>query len=204
MYSQKAEKSCGIACIIMVNFKMKKWQMATAVAAVPVGGIPALPVAGSAIQGAVKSEEQVDAAYAKVTGRPYRGTTDTDATILPKVLNQLEIGKWVGRYVPAKQVADTIIARPFSDTPCIALVHWRAGGGHFVVCDNVVKNGASISADFCDPWDGAVRTVPLHRGQSVVYQVKDQPDGLDFGQPHKKYGSSSTADMDGWLVYRNG
>jgi hypothetical protein len=37
-----------------------------------------------------------------------------------------------------------------------------------------------------------------------VYQVKDQPDGLDFGQPHKKYGSSSTADMDGWLVYRNG
>lgn len=151
VYGQKAERSCGIACVIMVNFKLKKWQLAAAVSAVPAetiipgGTLMAAPATIAAVNAAVKSEEEVDAAYSKATGRPYRGTTDTDATMLPRVLNQLNIGRWTATYIPANKLVDMILDRPFKDSPCIALVHWRpssGGGGHFVVCDNVVQGSS--------------------------------------------------------------
>lgn len=202
VYGQQSDASCGIACVIMVNFKMKKGQLAAAAASVPGGGVFSVPVVAGAFAGAVKSEEEVDAAYAKVSGQPYTGSTYTYADVLPKVLNKLNIGTWTSKCVPATQVADTIISRAGSNTPCITLVHWRAGGGHFVVCDNVVRTGNGTEADFCDPWDAAVRTISLRPGQSILYQsaAVNQP-GLDLGQ-HKSYASCSTADMDGWIVYQ--
>ena len=203
VYGQKAERSCGIACIVMVNFKLKKWQLAAAVSAAPAGLLAAAPGTIAALSGAVKSEEEVDAAYAKVTGHPYLGNTDTFATILPLVLNKLDIGRWVGKCIPFDKLADTIIDRTLTP-PFITLVRWRSGGGHFVVCDNVVSWGKQVFADFCDPWDAAVRTLPLSRGQDdIVYQAQDQP-GLELGQTHKTYSSNKTGDMNGWIVYRAG
>ena len=204
VYSQKAEASCGIACIIMVNFKLKKWQLAAAASALPAGVLVAAPGAVAAFSATVKSEEEVDAAYSKVTGSPYKGTTYTYASVLARVLNELNIGRWTARCIPSRQLAGTILDSTATGAPFITLVHWRKGGGHFVVCDNVVSGSSgSGSADFCDPWDAAVRTLPLSRGHNVVYQAQDQP-GVDFGQTHKKYSAASTADMDGWIVSRTG
>jgi hypothetical protein len=204
VYSQKAEASCGIACIIMVNFKLKKWQLAAAASAVPAAGLAAAPSAAVAFAGAVKSEEEVDAAYTKVSGHPYKGATYTYAQVLPKVLNQLGIGRWEAKCLHSDALAGAILDRAPMGYPFIALVHWRDdGSGHFVVCDNVVVRPSGASADFCDPWDAAVRTLPLTRDEEIVYQAQDQP-GVDLGQAHHKYSAASTADMDGWIVYRAG
>ena len=101
VYSQQAENSCGIACVIMVNFKMKKWKLAVAASAASAGIVAAAPGMVSAVSDTMRSEKEVDAAYAKVIGRPYDGSADSDATLLPQVLNQLSIGRWQSEYVPA-------------------------------------------------------------------------------------------------------
>jgi hypothetical protein len=156
-----------------------------------------------AFDAAVKSEEAVYAAYSKVSGHPYTGTTYTGAIFLARVLNELGIGHWKAKCYRANKLADEILRQAFMGPPFIVLVHWRTGGGHFVTCDDVVHEKAEISADLCDPWDAAVRTVPLHKGQMIVYQATDQP-GWDLGQTHKKYGAASTGDVDGWIIYRTG
>ncbi len=202
VYGQQAEDSCGIACMLMVNFKLKKWQLAGAAAAAP-SGVFAFANAAVAFESAVKSEPEVYAAYSKVSGQPYKGDTYTYATILPGVLNNLDIGTWSARCVASNKVADTILDRSFMGPPFIILVHWRSGAGHFVMCDNIVQDKAGTTAYICDPWDAAVRSVTLRRGQPLTYQAQEQA-GWDLGQARKKYGAPSTGAMDGWLVYRTG
>jgi hypothetical protein len=186
----------------MVNFKMKKMAMASAAAtfaANPIAGIPAL---GLATLDAVKRETEVYEAYAKVTGIPYDGTSDTDALKLPQVLNQLNIGSWTATWVASTALAGQILDK-YSKYPFITLVHWRAdGGGHFVTCDNVARSAAGATADFCDPWDTSVRTLPLVRGQEIAYRVGHESGQVDLGQTHYAYSRRHTADMDGWIIYR--
>ena len=109
VYGQQASNSCGIACVMMVNFKMKKWQLAAALTTAPAGGA-AVPAIGFNIASAIKLESQVDAAYAKATGKPYDGSTDTRATQLPKVLNNLGIGEWIAECYTGGNLADKIIS----------------------------------------------------------------------------------------------
>ena len=203
VYSQQAQNSCGIACVIMVNFKLKKWKLAVAASAASAGIVAAAPGMVMAVTDTMRSEKEVDAAYAKVTGQPYDGSTDSDARLLPQVLNQLLIGRWQTEFVPANRLADNIINRSkFSSAPFIALVHWRGGAGHFVTCDNVVTVNGTTWADFCDPWDGSVRTLALRSGESITYHAKTEPGYMDFMGQRNTYASRVTAAMDGWIVYQ--
>jgi len=202
VYGQQADNSCGIACVIMVNFKMKKWEVASAAATVASNPIVGFPALGLATYDAVKRETEVYGAYSKVTGQKYDGTTYTDATVLPRVLNELSIGRWVAACVTARDLAGSILDK-YSRWPFITLVHWRAGGGHFVICDNVEKSGTGGSADFCDPWDTSVRTLTLVRGRAITYQVEHATGQVDLGQTHYAYANAAKkADMDGWIIYR--
>ncbi len=203
VYSQRDDNSCGIACVIMVNFKLKKWQLAGA-AAVGMAAPGLGPMASRfAVNSALKSEDEVDAAYARVTGKPYNGHEYTFATKLKNVLNELNIGTWKAEAVNQTALADKIatVSPDCGGAPAILLVNWRAGGGHFVVCDLFRKNSDGMVADVCDPWDGAVRTIALVSGQPVTYLAQPES-GIDFGQSHRNYGSGNSGSMNGWIIYR--
>ena len=202
VYGQQAGKSCGIACVMMVNFKMKKWQLAASLSSAP-AGIAALPGIGYNVASAIKLESQVYAAYGKATGKKYDGSADTFATQLPKVLNNLGIGVWTAECYADRDLADTIIGSVggADPAPVILLVHWLNGGGHFVVCDTVVRAGAQTFMDICDPWDTAVRTVQITSGTPIAYDVNRATDLIDLGQSHKDH-NASAGDMDGWIIRR--
>lgn len=101
VYSQEAENSCGMASIMMINFKQKKGGMMTGLAtaghaaSVPViGQAMAGPIAAAAINYAVTTEPTVYKAYTKVTGTPYDGSDYSDAKFFPQVLKDLGLGEW--------------------------------------------------------------------------------------------------------------
>ncbi|CAN5213713.1 hypothetical protein BH11PSE2_BH11PSE2_20990 [soil metagenome] len=203
VYGQQASNSCGIACIMMVNFKMKKLNLFSAMAEVP-GGMLGAPLVAFNVADAVKLEKQVYAAYAEVSGGAYDGSADTDGRILPQVLNKLGIGTWVcenykGTDLPAK--ISRLVGGKHA-APVILLVHWRGDkSGHFVVCDTVVKSDTGTTADFCDPWDAVVRTVPLTGGSQIIYNVGKVEGLVDLGQSRNDHGTSK-GDMDGWIIHR--
>ena len=205
VYGQQASDSCGIASIMMVNFKMKKWQLAAALSTAPAGGV-ALPVIGFNVESAIKLEKQVYGAYSAVSGRPYHGDTGTKPTVLAQVLNKLGIGTWVAERHTDGALAGKIIdvvGSPAKPTPAILAVYWRGTGGHAIVCDNVMRTATGGTADFCDPWDTSVRTLTLTRGSPIVYDVGKQDGLIDFGRSHNDY-TPSTGDMDSWIIFRVG
>jgi hypothetical protein len=73
-----------------------------------------------------------------------------------------------------------------------------------VVCDTVKRTGTETLADFCDPWDAAVRTVTLTAGRPIVYEETKQAESFSFGQTHRDYGQSQTGDLLGCIIYRTG
>jgi hypothetical protein len=189
VYKQGAVNSCGIASVIMVNFKVKKWRIAAAALSIP-SPMLAVPSMGAAVSSTIKSEQEVDAAYAKVTGQPYDGTTYTDALQLQTVLSELGIGKWVCEFFSQTQLAKKISQLVGSPTgfPVITHVMWNSGGAHFVVCDTVVRTQGKVYADMCDPGDASANTVALIDGQPIPYQDA----------------TGSQGSLSGWIVYRKG
>ena len=167
--------SCGIASIIMVNFKMKKHLVVAGVAAgaavssVPIlGGFVGGQLASAFIDNAVKTEPEVYRIYTSVTGSAYDGSAYSDALKFPSVLLQLGLGDWEcvfvgegGFYAAAKAATD-------SGTPVIGHVVWNSGGAHFVVIDEVHSTfGGKLCV--CDPWDGELRLVSATSGSPVNY-----------------------------------
>jgi hypothetical protein len=209
VYSQEAEQSCGLACVIMTNFKMKKWMLEGAMVAGAVPGIGPIvgPIASKyARDSAIKAEKEVYKAYAKVSGQPYNGSTTTNATILPKVLNELGIGTWTSTCLSATAIADSIKTNFSGSTgaPMILLLHWTSGSGHFVVCDSVSKSGGDVYANICDPWDGQVRTPKLSSGQETTYTTDAPGFHVDFFQTHHDYAKVDVGKADGWVICRTG
>ena len=200
VFSQGGKKSCGIACVIMTNFKMKKWDLACSLASAP-AGISSAPIIKMSFDSAVKAEKEVYEAYAKVTGSPYNGTTDTFVAKLAAVLNKLNIGTWRAEWIGGEDMADTFsrLVGP-GKPPVIALVHWAVSGGHFVVCDTIGTTLGGKVADFCDPWDGALRTVRLVSGSPITYSAQADPAQIDMGRSHFQYASPDVGDADGWVI----
>ena len=200
VYSQQAQASCGIACVIMTNFKMKKWDLARSLSTSP-AGLVAAPAIKMSLDSAVKVEEEVYAAYARISGKPYNGSTYTHVAQLAPLLNQLGIGTWQADCMAGATMAERFkqLVGP-GKAPIIALVHWSDAGGHFVVCDTIAKSGRETVADICDPWDGALRTVTLTSGQPINYVAQSEPNQVDMGQKHFQYGSRSHGEADGWII----
>ena len=202
VYGQQASNSCGIACVMMVNFKMKKWRLAASLSSAP-AGIAALPSIGFNVASAIKLESQVYTAYTKVTGKKYDGTADTFAEELPKVLNNLGIGTWIAECYAPEDLSAVImncVGGP-DGAPVIVLVGWHSGGGHFVVCDTVVRSGSEVFADVCDPWDTAVRTVRLTSEFAVGYDANKATDLIDLGRKHNDHHGNWGA-MNGWIIHQ--
>jgi hypothetical protein len=203
VYSQEKQNSCGMASIMMVNFKMKKGLMlagmaaGSAVSVVPViGGQVGQSLSKAAVNAAVKTEQEVYQEYTKVTGSPYDGSSYSDATHFPKVLGNLGLGQWelvqLGTGL-AKAIKDTTDA----GAPCIGHVVWDSGGAHFVVIDENHLGYGCVN----DPWDGNVHVTRMSDGKEIRYDASDCV-GWTIGGKKNDYPTGSTGRFSGWLVRR--
>lgn len=182
-HQQEKVNSCGIACILMVNFKMKKGLMATGVAAgaalnvVPVvGGYLGVQMTKQAVDYAVKTEPVVYKTYSDVVGSPYDGTAYTDGMKHPEVLNRLGCGNWETVFVGESGMPAAILAAVAAGAPCIVHVVWDSKGAHFVVVDDVLGAGIT-TAMVNDPGDGDVYPTMMTAGTKVRYRGKGTMSG---------------------------
>ncbi|MDB5414947.1 MAG: hypothetical protein JWR10_3282 [Rubritepida sp.] len=175
---QDQVNSCGIACILMVNFKIKKGLMAAGISAG--SSVSAVPIPGASYVGAtlskaavgwaVKSEPEVYKIYGQVVGTIYDGTSYTDCQNHPAVLVRLGLGNWECVYVGQAGMASAVKAAVSAGAPCIAHVTWKAGGAHFVCIDDVYSPLGTAYACVNDPGDGEVVVTELPGSGSVPYR----------------------------------
>ena len=190
VYSQENSNSCGIACVRMVVFKTNKFRP-------------------QAI--ALRSEQSIDADYARVAGIPYDGSTYSNATLLFQLLNRFTTDTWVAEYVGPNAIAQKLIdcvgvgGSPAAATgaPVIVLVGWSAGGAHFVVVDSVNTSGGKHYASVCDPWDGNVHITEFTAGQPFNYTGAPVPWSWSVGAPEHDYaGGASSGASNGWIIHK--
>lgn len=189
---QEQVNSCGIACILMLNFKIKKGLMAagmragSAISAIPLPGASyvGLTLSRSAIDMAVKSEPEVYKIYGDVVGTIYDGTSYTNCNRYPAVLAKLGLGLWNAVFVGEAGVAAAMKAAVKAGAPCIAHVVWGSGGAHFVCVDDVFSglSGTEYAA-VNDPSDAAVILTAIKDGTSIKYR-------------------DNTGTFSGWMVTR--
>ncbi len=190
---QEAVNSCGIACILMINFKMKKALLASrlaagaAVSAVPIPGASYLgaTMAQQAKDWALQTEPEVYKIYGDVVGTTYDGTSYTRATKHPPVLNKLGLGLWSADWVGASAMGLAIKEAIAGGAPCIVHVTWAAGGAHFVCIDDVFTSpGGTEYAAVNDPSDGEVNLTQITDGATISYL-------------------NNTGSFSGWIVKRS-
>ncbi|WP_426954307.1 hypothetical protein [Muricoccus radiodurans] len=206
VYSQQKQNSCGIACIMMINFKMKKKHMlagvateaALATAGGAIGAALGVTYCNSAIDNAVKSEPHVYAEYTKVTGSPYDGSSYSDADQFPAVLANLGLGKWECVDLGEKGVGSEACLSDGAGAPMIALVEWKKGGSHFVLVDGYTRNSGLV----CDPWDGEVHVTPMPFSRAITYNAGDAPLGWSLSSPIYNYPKGETGKFNGVVVRR--
>lgn len=193
--------SCGIASILMLNFKVKKHLMlagieaGAAVSTVPiVGGFVGSQLVRASVDYAVKSEPEVYKIYGSVIGSTYDGSSYTYATKHPPVLKQLGLGEWEGVYIGPNAMYDAIKATVESGYPCIVHCAWNSGGAHFMVVDGVHATSIAV----CDPWDGELRIVDAASNTPIKYDPSSTF-SFSFGERHE-YDSASPGQLSGWIV----
>ena len=184
---QEMVNSCGIACILMINFKMKKGLMLAGMAAgaqvsvVPmIGSYLGPTLAKSAFDYAVKSEPEVYKIYGDVVGTVYDGTSYTNGLKHPEVLRRLGLGNWECVNVGEGGMADAVKAAVAGGAPCIVHVVWDGGGAHFVCVDDTAGSGNNY-AMMNDPGDGDVHPTLLKAGGTTRFK---------------------TGKMSGWIIRR--
>jgi hypothetical protein len=132
---------------------------------------------------AVKTEPQVYKIYGDVVGSVYDGTSYTNATKHPEVLNRLGLGNWECFWAGPDGIAAAIQAQAKAGVPCIVHVKWKAGGAHFVCIDDVYSPFGSPYACVNDP--------ARRRGGG---------DGAECGSPVSYLDNSGS--FSGWIVRR--
>jgi hypothetical protein len=208
VYAQEQKNSCGIASVMMVNFKEKKGLIAAAAstAAIPIVGSAIAPaLTKAALKSAIAVETEVYKAYAEVSGKAYDGSAYTYTDDLAKVLNKLGIGTWEDKFVGENSVAGAVLdsLTGGSEHPIILLTNWKAdGGGHFVVCDEVHDFMGTKYACICDPWNGDVVITSFKRGEAFNYTAKDPFGSWDLGGKKHSYAAPQESKMNGWVVRR--
>ncbi len=183
--------SCGIACILMVNFKLKKGLMAAGMAAgaafsvVPIPGASyvGLTMSQQAKNLALKTEPEVYKVYGDIVGSVYDGTSYTDALNHPAVLAKLGLGSWECFWAGPNAMATAIKDAIKGGAPCIVHVKWASGGAHFVCVDDVVGAFGTDYATVNDPGDADVYVTSIADGGPVSYR-------------------DNTGSFSGWIVRR--
>lgn len=207
VYGQEKDCSCGIASIIMINFKMKKGRIAAAAstASIPVIGPAIAPaLTGLALKDAVAAEEEVYKTYSEVSGTKYDGSTYTWSDQLPKVMNKLGIGTWKDKFVGESGVAGAILDSVDSNSyPILLHTTWNVGGGgHFIVCDQVHDFMGTKYACICDPWNGDVVITSFEKGKIFNYTGKDPAGSWSIGGIKHSYDTPNPGKMSGWVIQR--
>lgn len=177
-YAQEQSDSCGIACSIMVNFKLKAGSIGLGTLAHALfpsfGGITGKLLDRSAKSTAVLAEQEV---Y-KSVGPHYSGTTGTTGDQVASILNRLHIGTWEGHNrFPTERIGAEILASYKQGWPTIIGNSWYksakhkslAGGGHWVVVDTINEFGGTLYASICDPLTGNVHVTPFEVGKPFRY-----------------------------------
>lgn len=173
---QDEENSCGIASILMVNFKQKKHLMAAGVATgslLSIGGGAIGSYVGSELSGyslkqAVKDEPEIYKIYSDVTGSLYDGTTYSNALKFPEVLSRLGLGAWVCFNAGESGFFDTAKASTDAGKPVIGHIKWAGNKcAHFVVIDDAHDDSLSV----CDPGGGELRIIRAKSGAIVKYHA---------------------------------
>lgn len=171
---QEKVNSCGIACILMINFKLKKGLMAagmaagSAVSVIPIPGASyvGLTLSKGAVDMALRSEPEVYKVYGGVVGTAYDGNSYTDALKHPAVLAKLGLGRWECAWVGPGGMSAAVKAAVAAGAPCIAHVVWGSGGAHFVCIDDVYGSSACVN----DPSDGDVIVTAMGDGSVIQYR----------------------------------
>ena len=199
-----SSNSCGIASILMTNFKEKKHLMVAGIsagAAISSSGVPGGTYIGGqlsqmAIDQAVKEEPEIYKIYTAVTGSLYDGSSYSNALNFPEVLRQLGLGTWEcvnvgegGFFAAAKASTD-------KGHPVIGHVAWNGGGAHFVCIDEAHDSTISV----CDPWDAELRIVDAKAGSPINYDPSGWVWSFSLGGNRHKYGTPSPGKFSGWIV----
>lgn len=199
-----SSNSCGIASMLMINFKQKKHLMAaglSAGAAISSSGVPGGTYIGGqlsklALEQAVKEEPEIYKIYSDVTGSIYNGSSYSDAMKFPEVLRRLGLGTWSCDWVGPGGFYDAAKASTDKGVPVIGHVTWNSGGAHFVVVDDT--HGGTVTV--CDPWDGEVHIPDAKPGQTINYDPSGWVWSFSLGGNRHKYDAASPGTFSGWIV----
>jgi hypothetical protein len=173
VYAQERPNSCGMASVLMINFKVKKAAMmagigaAAAVSSVPIiGSTVGATMARAALDYAVKSEPYVYQHYTAVTGTPYDGSEGSQPGPRAQVLTNMGCGQWRKRDLAStSDLPAAIRAGLAGGAPVMIGVDWDGGGAHAMVVDGAHGDNLLI----CDPWDGELRVVSAPDGSPLRY-----------------------------------
>lgn len=196
--SQDKDMSCGMASIVMINFKIKKGLMFAGMAAgaqlsasgIPGGSFVGQSLSRAAIDYAVKSESEVYKLYEKHKGSAHDfNTTGASPGLYPKVLADLGLGAWERVDVGETGVVQAAIDGTASGNPVMLGVTFDNGAGHAVVCDETHDFFGSKYLCICDPWDGELYIVSGTPGAALRYDASSKPisTGTIFGGTAHKF-----------------
>lgn len=199
--SQDKDMSCGMASIVMMNFKIKKGLMFAGMAAgaqlsasgIPGGSYVGQTLSKAAFDYAVKSEQEVYKIYDKYEGGTHNfDTTGATPSFYPNVLADLGLGQWERVSVGEAGIAQAAIDATANGSPCMLGVSWDNGGGHAVVCDETHDFFGNKYLCICDPYNGELYVVSCTPGQTVRYDASDKPisTGTLFGGNARDYGAT--------------
>jgi len=208
--SQDTDMSCGMASIVMMNFKIKKGLMFSGMAAgaqlqfsgIPGGSYVGQTLSQAAYNYAVKSEAEVYKLYEKAKGSPHDfNTNGARPSLYPKVMADLGLGQWEYAHVGETNLVQAVIDATAGGTPVLVGVTWDKRGGHAVVCDEVHDFLGTKYLCICDPWNGELYVVPGTVGATVRYDASDKPisTGTLFGGTAHTYGATK-GKLDGGIL----
>lgn len=188
--SQDKDMSCGMASIVMMNFKLKKHLMFVGMAAgaglssIPGGSYIGQTLSRAALDYAVKSEAEVYKLYEKAKGSAHDfNTTAASPSLYPQVLADLGLGQWERVNVGEAGLMQAAIDATAGGGPVMLGVTFDNGSGHAVVCDETHEFFGKKYMCICDPWDGELYVVPGTPGSTVTYEANTKPlsTGTIFG-----------------------
>ena len=213
--SQDQDMSCGMASIVMVNFKMKKGLMFAGMAAgaalstVPVPGASYLgqTLSRSAFDYAVASEQEEIDLYDNASGSVTDFDQDgSDPDFYPQVLADLGLGDWESVDVGEAGLAQAVIDATDDGSPVIVACMWNGGGGHALCIDETHSFFSTRYLCVCDPWDGELRLITCRPGSTVQYDGNYRPISTHaiFGGHTHDYDptQNNTGKFDGRIVRR--
>ncbi len=210
--SQDLKFSCGMASIVMTNFKIKKGLMFAGMSAG--AQLSTIPIPGASYVGstlsraafdyAVKSEQEVYRIIESISGN----TNDYDKAgvsmgLYPQALTQLGLGQWECVNVGEGGVVQAAIDSNKAGAPIIVNNHMDNGADHAMVVDDTYSFFGSTYLCICDPWDGELRIPSGSPGSTVRYDGSEKPVSVTFGGSRREYGAGNNkGKLDGWIVRR--